>query len=54
MNGKELEKLIPPFQYVRDHSLAEGMAAFVPAYQLLSKIPAISNVSNRITILKKS
>ena len=52
-NGKELEKLIPPFKFVNDHSLAEGMVEFVSAYKVLSKIPAISNVSNRITVLKK-
>ncbi|MCR5165670.1 MAG: class I SAM-dependent methyltransferase [Oscillospiraceae bacterium] len=52
-NGKELEKLIPPFKYVRDYSLAGGMAEFVSAYKVLSKIPAISNISNKITILKK-
>ncbi len=52
-NGKELAKLIPPFQFVKDHSLAEGMAEFISAYKVLSKIPVISNVSNKITILTK-
>ncbi len=52
-NGRELEKLIPPFKYVRDHSLAEGMAEFVSVYKVLSKIPAVSNISNKITVLKK-
>ncbi|MBR1750783.1 MAG: class I SAM-dependent methyltransferase [Ruminococcus sp.] len=52
-NGKELAKLIPPFRYVRDHSLAEGMAEYVSVYKVLSKIPAVSNISNKITVLKK-
>ena len=52
-NGKELEKLIPPFKFIADHSLAEGMAEFVSGYKVLSKIPAVSNVSNKITILEK-
>ena len=52
-NGRELEKLIPPFRFIADHSLAEGMAEFVSGYKVLSKIPAVSNVSNKITILEK-
>ena len=52
-NGKELEKLIPPFKFIADHSLAEGMAEFVPGYKVLSKISAVSNISNKITILEK-
>lgn len=52
-NGRELENLINNFKFEADYSLAEGMAKFIPAYRILSKIPLISNVSNRITILYK-
>ena len=52
-NGEELARLIPPFRFVRDHSLAEGMAEFVPVYKALSKLPAVSNISNKITVLEK-
>lgn len=52
-NGKDLEKLIPPFRFIEDHSLAEGMAEFVSGYKVLSRIPAVSNISNKITILEK-
>lgn len=53
-NGKELAKILPPFSYVQEHSLAEGMAKFVPVYKVLGKIPFIANLSNRIIVLKKS
>ena len=52
-NGRELEKLIPSFKFIADHSLAEGMAEFISGYKVLSKIPAVSNISNKITILEK-
>ena len=29
------------------------MAEFVPIYKLLGKIPAVSNISNRIVVLEK-
>ena len=29
------------------------MAAFVPIYKLLDKLPAVRNISNRIVVLEK-
>ncbi len=52
-NGKALAGLLPDFRLVEEHSLVEGMAAFVPVYKLLGKIPLIRNISNRITVLEK-
>ena len=52
-NGKALAELLPEFQFVEEHSLTEGMAAFVPIYQLLDKLPAMRSISNKIIVLKK-
>ena len=52
-NGAALAALLPDFRYVEEHSLCEGMAAFMPVYKLLGKIPAVSNISNRIVVLEK-
>ena len=52
-NGAALAALLPDFRFAEEHSLCEGMAAFMPAYKLLGKIPAISNISNRIVVLEK-
>lgn len=52
-NGKLLADQLPAFMHVADHSLAEGMAAFVPVYRLLKHIPLVVNISNKIVILKK-
>lgn len=52
-NGKLLADKLPAFRHVADHSLAEGMAVFVPAYRLLKKIPVVTNLSNKIVVLKK-
>jgi O-methyltransferase involved in polyketide biosynthesis len=52
-NGKELSDLIPSFTHIKDYSLAEGLAEFVPVYKVLSKIALISNVSNKISVLEK-
>ena len=52
-NGAVLAALLPDFRYVEEHSLCEGMAAFMPVYKLLGKIPAVSNISNRIVVLEK-
>lgn len=51
--GKMLADLLPEFQFVEEHSLVEGMAVFVPIYNVLGKIPAIRNISNRIVVLRK-
>ena len=52
-NGAALAALLPDFRHVEEHSLCEGMAAFMPVYKLLGKIPAVSNISNRIVVLEK-
>ena len=52
-NGAALATLLPDFRHVEEHSLCEGMAAFMPVYKLLGKIPAVSNISNRIVVLEK-
>lgn len=52
-NGKVLAELLPDFRFVEEHSLTEGMAAFVPIYKLLDKLPAARSISNKIIVLKK-
>ncbi len=52
-NGKVLSSLLPGTRFVAEHSLTEGMAAFVPIYKVLDKIPAIRNISNRIIVLEQ-
>ena len=52
-NGKALAELLPDFRFAEEHSLTEGMAAFVPIYKLLGKIPFVSNISNKIVVLEK-
>ena len=52
-NGKALAELLPDFRFVEEHSLTEGMAAFVPIYKLLDRLPAVRSISNKIVVLKK-
>lgn len=52
-NGKLLADKLNYFTHVADHSLAEGMAVFVPVYRILKKIPMVANISNKIVILRK-
>ena len=52
-DGKALAALLPGFRFVGEHSLAEGMAAFLPIYKLLEKLPLIRNISNKIIVLEK-
>ena len=52
-NGKALAALLPEFRFAEEHSLAEGMAEFVPIYRLLKKIPFVRTISNRIIVLEK-
>lgn len=52
-NGRTLTGLLPDFRFVAEHSLTEGMAAFIPIYKLLGKIPFVRNISNKIIILEK-
>lgn len=52
-NGKALAALLSDFDFLEEHSLCEGMAAFLPIYKLLNKIPPVRNISNKIVVLKK-
>lgn len=52
-NGKELEKLIPSFSFLKEVSLVEGMKQLMPIYHVLGNIPFISHVSNKIIVLEK-
>ena len=52
-NGKALSELLPNFRFVEEHSLTEGMAAFIPVYKVLGRIPLVRNISNKIVVLEK-
>ena len=52
-NGKALAELLPDFRFVEEHSLIEGMAAFAPVYELLDRLPAVRNISNKIIVVEK-
>ena len=52
-NGKALAVLLPNFRFAAEHSLTEGMAAFLPIYKLLGKISFVRNISNKIVVLEK-
>ena len=47
------QKLLPDFRFVEEHSLTEGMAAFMPVYRLLGRIPVVRNISNKIIVLER-
>ena len=51
-DGRALAAVLPGFRLAGEHCLTEGMAAFVPVYRLLDKLPLIRNISNRIAILQ--
>ena len=51
-DGRALAALLPGFRFVEEHSLTEGMAAFVPVYRLLDRLPAVRSISNRIVVLE--
>lgn len=53
-NGAALAALLPDFRLVEEHSLTEGMAAFVPIYKVLDKLPAVRNISNKIIVLERA
>lgn len=53
-NGAALAALLPDFRMVEEHSLTEGMAAFVPIYKVLDKLPAVRNISNKIIVLERA
>lgn len=52
-SGKELERLSPGLRWVKDISLADGMVQMMPAYKLVTWIPAIRNISNKLAVLEK-
>ena len=52
-DGRALVALLPDFRFVAEHGLTEGVAAFVPVYKLLDKLPAVRNISNRIVVLER-
>lgn len=52
-SGKELESIVPQFNWVKDISLTEGMKIMQPFYRLIGWIPAIRNISNKLTVLRK-
>ena len=52
-NGPALAALLPDFRFAEEHSLTEGMAAFVPIYKLLDRLSAVRNISNKIIVLEK-
>ena len=52
-NGKELEKIIPSFSFLKEVSLVEGMKQLMPIYRVLGKIPFVSHISNKIIVLEK-
>ena len=53
-DGRTLASLLPGFRFVQERCLTEGMAAFVPIYKLLDRLPAVRNLSNRIVVLEKA
>ena len=53
-DGRALAALLPGFRLMEEHSLTEGMAAFVPVYRLLDKLPAVRSISNKIIVLEKA
>lgn len=52
-NGKELEKLIRSFSFLKEVSLIEGMKQLMPIYHVIGMIPFVYHVSNKIIILEK-
>lgn len=53
-SGEELARLCPSFHWQGDRSLVEGMVEIASIYKVIGKIPAIRNLSNKISILDKS
>ena len=52
-DGNALAALLPDFRCIEEHSLTEGMTAFVPIYKVLGTLPFIRNISNKIIVLEK-
>ena len=52
-NGAAMSALLPDFRFVEEHSLTEGMAAFIAIYRFLDKLPFVRNISNKILVFEK-
>lgn len=52
-NGRELQRIIPSFTYLKEVSLVEGMKVIMPVYRVLGKIPAVRNISNKIIVMDR-
>lgn len=52
-SGKELERISPEYTWVRDVSLIDGMKIIMPVYRLFGWIPAVKNISNKLSVLRK-
>lgn len=53
-NGKELQKILLNFKFLKQVSLVEGMKVILPIYHVLGIIPLVRNISNKIIVLEKS
>lgn len=51
-NGKELTRLAPEFEWVRDVSLTKGMKIMYPIYHLIGWIPVVKTISNQLVVLR--
>lgn len=51
-SGEEVERLVPSLRWISDVSLAEAMVQIMPSYKLVAWIPAIRNISNKLTVLE--
>ncbi len=52
-NGKELQQIVPAFNWKRDVSLVEGMKVIMPVYNVLGIIPAVRGMSNKIVVMER-
>ena len=52
-DGRTLAAMLPQFSFKEEHCLTEGMAAFIPIYKVLDKLPVVRNISNRIVVLER-
>lgn len=52
-SGQEIERISPQFKWIEDVNLADGMKIMQPSYKLISWIPAIRNISNKLALLRK-
>lgn len=52
-NGKDLQQIVPTFNWKRDVSLVEGMKVIMPVYNVLGIIPAVHGMSNKIVVMER-